>query len=192
VLGLIALLATVVSSMNFSSMLENDGSKPAYEIFREATHEGRIQSINSAKILFLSFDQETQTFRLMESDKAAAPMENERGLLEVNRYGYIEDEPEPELEEGSSDEVERRREFKVYEDELVVEFYGLKAGEARGFSASNASYTNEPLPHLVFHPSGVSSPSVAILRYSNGDELTLTMDSFSNGPQLSGSEEVGF
>lgn len=182
VLGMIALLAAIISSLNLDSMMNNNGAKPAFEVFREATHEARIQSINRAEVLFLSFDQESQKFLLTSSNDAAEESINEGSLPEFNRYGYLT-EPEEPVEEAA--EEEGRREFPVFEEELEVEFRGLRAADASGLSSASADYTQEPLPHLVFHPGGVSSPAVAILRYSNGEELVLTMDKFANGPELS-------
>lgn len=192
VIGMIALLATIVSMMNLHSMLENSGAKPAFEIFREATHEGRIQSINEAEVLYLSFDEEAQKFQLTSASEAIEEVEEDSSQPVFNRYGYIEDEDEEEEDDAVDDEEPLRREFPVFEDELEVEFRGLRAPEAGGLSSSNAEYTSEPLKHLTFHPSGVSSPAVAILRYSNGEELVLTMDAFANGPKLSVTEGVGY
>ena len=57
--------------------------------------------------------------------------------------------------------------------------------ETDGPGFSRDDWTSEPLGQLVFHPSGVSSPAVAIFRDADGGELLLTLDSFSNGPRLS-------
>ncbi|GHB97753.1 hypothetical protein GCM10007047_12030 [Cerasicoccus arenae] len=185
VLGMIALLAGIVTSLSLESLIGNNGSKPAYEVFREAAHEGRIQAINRAEIIYMTFNPETQTFLL--SAKGAVSEEEIDGEPIVNRYGYFEDDPE---EEAPVKDV-ARTDFPIFEDELEVEFRGVQA-ETDGPSAFSNEFTQDPLPHLIFHPSGVCSPAIVVMRYQNGDELTLTMDAFSNGPQLSRQERVSF
>ncbi|WP_269539654.1 pilus assembly FimT family protein [Cerasicoccus fimbriatus] len=188
-LSLIALMAGFVASYNFESLLNNAGTKPAYEIFREATHEARLQAINEASVVYLSYDPESQKF-LLRTDAAPAIQEEDSGfgtLPTVNRYGYLEDEEDDE----AVVEPASRTEFQVYDEDLEVIFRGLKA-ESDGVADFSGEYFEEPLPYLVFHPSGVSSLAEVILRDANGDELVLTLDAFSNGPQLSLDEGVGF
>lgn len=188
VIGMVALMAGILMSLGVSSLMEDQGARPAYEIFREATHEGRIQAISQAQVMYLTFDQEAQMFRV--SPDGAVAKEEDTGynpFQEVNRYGYIEVEDEQDVAVAKP---EGRTEFPVFEEELVVEFRGLKAG-ADSLS-KETEQTAEPLPYLMFHPSGVSTPAVAVLKYSNGEEIVLTLDTFSNGPQLSLDQGVGY
>ncbi|WP_309385466.1 pilus assembly FimT family protein [Cerasicoccus frondis] len=188
VLAMITLMAGIVASLNMESLISSNGAKPAYEVFREASHEARLQAINSAATVYLSFDAEGQQFLLRTDAVTAEPEEERFGTLpKVDRYGYLIDEEEEAevVPEGG------RTDFPVYEDELEVEFRGIRA-ESDGLGIPEAEYSAEPLHYLVFHPSGVSTPAVVTLRYSGGDEQTLSLDRFSSGPQLSRDEGVGF
>ncbi|WP_309397407.1 pilus assembly FimT family protein [Cerasicoccus maritimus] len=190
VLALITLMAGVVASFNLDSILKSNGAKPAYEVFREATHEARIKAINDASVVFLSYDAETQQFRLRtDADSITAAEEADRALPTFNRYGYLDEAPEEESAPPRTDSAPTM--FQVYEDELTVEIRGIRA-ENTGVALSSSEYSSEPLPYLTFHPSGVSTPAIVTLRNADGDETTLTLDTFSNGPQLSRDERVGY
>ncbi|MEO0795331.1 MAG: hypothetical protein AAFX93_09225 [Verrucomicrobiota bacterium] len=180
VLGLLTLLAGLAASMSLESLFTAGSTKPAAEVFREATHEARLQAINDAELVYLAYDSEKKEFRL---STASAPALSEDEEEEVASYGptYWEEE-DAEVETPATDAP--KVSFPVYDNDLIVEFYGLQAGQD-GPSVFSREFTDEPIPNIVFHPSGVSSPAVAIFKFSNGDDMTLTLDSFSNGPKLS-------
>ncbi|MGE9296445.1 MAG: pilus assembly FimT family protein [Puniceicoccales bacterium] len=177
VLGLLTILAGVVASMSFDSLFNAGQTKSAYEVFREATHEARIQALNESRIVYLSFDEEAQEFRLTKASKEPENFEIEKPRGFDAWYTQDEEESPP------PDPDAPREVFPVFEDELEVEFRGVRA-ESDGVAAFDREYTDEPIPHLVFHPSGVSSPAIAIFRFRNGDEEELTLDTLSNGPKL--------
>jgi len=177
VLGLIALIGGVVASMNQDSLFGAGDTRPAVEIFREATHEARIQALNEASVVYLSFDFDAQEFRLTKDgpESVGKPAEEEPTGFDA---WYSDDEPEAEPDSDSP-----KTAFAIFEDELEVTFRGVRA-ESDGVAAFDREFTDEPLPHLVFHPSGISSPAVVTFRYGNGDEEELTLDILSNGPKL--------
>jgi len=182
VVGLIALIGGIVASMNLSAFFAAGETRPAAEIFRQATHEARIQAMNEATVVYLTFDREGQAFRLTKGNAPPVATDDQFGIIDGSfSYAMGDEDGGPAVVEGP------RTAFTVFEDDLEVIFRGLRAGTG-GVLAFDREYTADPLPHLEFHPSGVSTPAIAIFRYRHGDETELTLDSFSNGPRLSGSD----
>lgn len=182
VLALITVLAGITAQLSFNSLFSKLESKPAYEIFREATHEARIQAISESRVVYLSFDESAQEFRLTKSNSA-----HEVAVEEDDDFGSaawsFEEEEEP-----APDPDAPRTVFPVHDGELKVAFYGILP-EDDGPAVFDRDMTEEPLANLVFHSSGISTPAVAVFTYSNGDEERLTLDLLSNGPLLQLSEE---
>lgn len=60
-----------------------------------------------------------------------------------------------------------------------VLFYPVAPNEL-GNSFANRNWTENPLPYLVFHPSGVSTPARVVIR-TYEDTQSILLDPFSNG-----------
>lgn len=184
VLALIALLAGLTAA-NMESLFGAGDARPAVEVFRVATHEARLRAINHAQPVYLTYDAEGRRFVLTSPGETAPTSVDERKDDEFTDDG----EPPEGASPASNYTLVEPTEFPVLEDELEVEFRGLRA-EQSGPGFSRDDWTSDPLPRLVFHPSGVSTPAVAVLRASDGEEQVLTMDLFSNGPQLNREDGV--
>ncbi len=69
--------------------------------------------------------------------------------------------------------------------EVTVEFFPIAAEEEGGVNYFSGIDSTEPVPQLVFHPSGASTPARVRFHWRTGEESILTLDPFSSGPLAS-------
>jgi len=160
IIVVMALMATVTGVAVLSvAGITGVQDKPIERVFREYVREARIQAATTKNVVYLAYEKRRGEFILTERDGAT-----------VDHFLSDEDFIEP--------------------SEWAVKFYPKLASESSfGLNSSASAYAYEPVPYLVFHPSGISTGAKIVFTEESGYENTLTLDRFSSGPAPGGLEE---
>ncbi|MEM9226484.1 MAG: type II secretion system protein [Verrucomicrobiota bacterium] len=159
VIGLISLVAGVAIA-NMDNLLGAFERTPPEVQFRHAVREARILAADEGRPAYVRFDSLEEAFKVIHSVTEPDEDADQSPLAATTDYGFSQ----PDVE---------------------VVFYPTPAEVYGGINRFDGIDSLEPLTQLAFHPSGASTPATIIIRERGRDELRLTLDSFSSGPQAS-------
>ncbi|MBC2592726.1 prepilin-type N-terminal cleavage/methylation domain-containing protein [Ruficoccus amylovorans] len=131
---------------------------------------------------FQSTPPEVKFRRAVREARIAAATTSRPAYL---RYDALAEEFRVIEKAAAAQEEPESADTPYFTPELTVEFLPIaaeKEGAIGGFGGLDAT---EPVPQLVFHPSGASTPARVRFRWRTGEESVLTLDPFSSGPLAS-------
>lgn len=164
IIVVLAIMATVTGIAVMSvAGITGAQEKPIERVFREYVREARILAATTKNVVYLSFDDKRGEFVLAERNGEA-----------LEHFLVAEDDIEP-----------SEWDIKI--------FPKLAASTSFGVPSAVGDYARETVPHLVFHPSGISTAAKIVFTEQDGYTNTLTLDAFSSGPAPAGeSESIAF
>jgi len=167
VLALMAVVAGLVT-LNFDRLIAAAEAPPIERVLARSIQEARIRAANGGHPVYLSFDAERGAFTLVERSQPA-----ESALSDAEQLG-------PSDPAAMSSETVLERFPCEAARGLGVEFYPRLSSP--NFNARAEDFARDPVPSLVFHPSGVSTPARVVIRQSGTEALTFELDPMSSGP----------
>ncbi|WOO40039.1 prepilin-type N-terminal cleavage/methylation domain-containing protein [Rubellicoccus peritrichatus] len=165
VMAFLAILTGIVT-LNFDKLIPAAQEKPLERVFVETVQDARIQAVTSGNPVLMSYDEETEKFKLVERTRPEPVVDDEDG------FG-----PQP----VTSPRPQQASIGFRNSDKVEVFFYP-KLSQPGGLSASGNEFAREPAEYLVFHPSGAATPANVVIRRSNADDFEFLLDAFSSGP----------
>lgn len=163
VLAFLAILTGIVT-LNFDKLIPAVQEKPLERVFIETVQDARIQAVTSGNPVYLSFDEESEKFNLVERARPEPAMD------EDDAFGpQIVTQPQ-------------QNSFGFRDSDGVQVIFYPKLSQPGGLRAGSDDFADEPAEHLIFHPSGAATPANVIIRRPNTDDFQFELDAFSSGP----------
>lgn len=160
-LALIGLLAAFLVGGS-ARLLATRGATPA-EVFWQAVAEARRTALKSGREVRLSFEGETRTFLLLDSEAPPA--------------GPLGEPPAPETP------LRRFRVSPELAGDLEVDFLGAATQGANAILVGGVLLEARSLPHATFYPDGTCAPFRAQLARAGGRSV-LRVDPWTCAPVL--------
>ncbi len=148
---------TGLVAVNFEAIIGSFESVSIEQKFRIAAREARIAAAQESRPVYLRYDRVGEEFEVVRQ-----------------------------LADETGEESGFTRGSAVFLDpEVEVTFYRVAATDKDGRETLSAALEQEPVPFLVFHPSGSGTPADIHFRWRDGRQAVLTLDPFSSGPLAS-------